>query len=169
MEKPADAAAARDMLGRLSGRRSCVHSGVCVLTALAPPEALRAAVAATPIAPAPGCLPAAAARAAAQRDVPAGYTATVFSESSAVHFAELPAPAIDAYVATREPYDKAGGYGIQGLASQFISGVTGDYYNVMGLPLHRLCAVLRQALVGWQQEPTGVHAAQAAAAMAPAE
>ena len=44
-----------------------------------------------------------------------------------------------------EPYDKAGAYAIQGHAALWCSGIVGCYYNIMGLPVHRLAQVLRQA------------------------
>ena len=49
---------------------------------------------------------------------------------------------IAAYVASGEPLDKAGGYGIQGLGARFIERISGCYYNVVGLPLARLCVLL---------------------------
>jgi septum formation protein len=61
-----------------------------------------------------------------------------FSETTAVNFAPLPAGEIEAYIATDEPYDKAGGYGIQGWAARYVLRVEGCYYNVMGLPVARL-------------------------------
>ncbi len=51
---------------------------------------------------------------------------------------------IRAYIATGEPMDKAGAYGIQGLASMFVVGLDGDYYNVMGLPVCTLTTILRK-------------------------
>jgi septum formation protein len=60
------------------------------------------------------------------------------SESTQVHFVELEAAEIDEYVASGEPMDKAGAYGIQGLASKFIDRIEGCYFNVMGLPLARV-------------------------------
>ena len=45
---------------------------------------------------------------------------------------------IDAYIEAEPPFDKAGAYGIQGLAALFVERISGDYYNVMGLPLCRL-------------------------------
>ncbi len=56
-------------------------------------------------------------------------------ESTRVHFVELSAAEIDAYVVSGEPMDKAGAYAIQGLASKFVDRIEGCYFNVMGLPL----------------------------------
>ena len=50
---------------------------------------------------------------------------------------------IRAYIATGEPMDKAGAYGIQGRFAAYIKGIAGDYYNVVGLPLSRLVRELR--------------------------
>lgn len=58
-------------------------------------------------------------------------------ESPSVTFRELDADHIDAYIATGEPMDKAGSYGIQGYGATLVSRVEGDYFAVMGLPLHR--------------------------------
>jgi septum formation protein len=59
-----------------------------------------------------------------------------------VTFHPLTREEIDAYVATREPMDKAGAYGIQGYGATIVSRVPGDYFAVMGLPLQRLTRVL---------------------------
>ena len=69
-----------------------------------------------------------------------------FSETTRVEFAELKAEEIAAYVATKEPYDKAGGYGIQGPAAVFIRGIVGDYFNVMGLPAHAFARELESMI-----------------------
>lgn len=66
------------------------------------------------------------------------------AECTTVRFARLSAEEIEAYVASGEPLDKAGAYGIQGLAGQFVKGIEGDYTNVVGLPLARLRAVLAE-------------------------
>lgn len=65
-------------------------------------------------------------------------------ETTAVRFRALSRNEIDAYVATGEPRDKAGAYAIQGRAALFVDGITGDFYNVMGLPLARLAAMARE-------------------------
>jgi len=56
-------------------------------------------------------------------------------ETTIVRFRDLESDEIDAYVATGEPLDKAGAYGIQGGAAAFVAGLTGDHSNVVGLPL----------------------------------
>jgi septum formation protein len=71
-------------------------------------------------------------------------------ENSAVTFASLDEKEIDAYVATDEPLGKAGAYAIQGLAGRYIPRIEGCYFNVVGLPLARLYALLRE--LGWRSE-----------------
>jgi septum formation protein len=58
-------------------------------------------------------------------------------ESPSVTFRPLDAEFIEAYIATGEPMDKAGSYGIQGFGATLVSRVEGDFFAVMGLPLHR--------------------------------
>ncbi len=65
-------------------------------------------------------------------------------EETAVTFRPLTGEEIEAYIATGEPMDKAGAYGIQGCGALFIEGIAGDYYNVMGLPVCRLGQILGQ-------------------------
>lgn len=67
-------------------------------------------------------------------------------ESTAVCFDTLREGEIARYIRTGEPLDKAGAYGIQGRAGVFVSGIRGCYYNVMGLPLARLKALLIDTL-----------------------
>lgn len=69
-------------------------------------------------------------------------TGVLGSETSRVTFRRLSPAAIAAYVATGEPMDKAGGYGIQGGAGQFVARVRGEYSNIVGLPVHLLRALL---------------------------
>ena len=60
-----------------------------------------------------------------------------------VTFRALSEDEITAYIATGEPMDKAGSYGIQGYGAMFVSHLEGDYFSVMGLPLCPLCSQLR--------------------------
>lgn len=65
-------------------------------------------------------------------------------EETRVHFRTLSEKEIDAYVSTGEPMDKAGAYGIQGYGAMFVTGIEGDYYNVMGLPVCQCAHMLRK-------------------------
>ena len=73
-----------------------------------------------------------------------GEKTVTFTEVTDLHFRDLTDEEIDAYIATGEPMDKAGAYGIQGGAALFCQRLVGDYYNVMGLPVCRLGEVLRE-------------------------
>lgn len=75
-----------------------------------------------------------------------GVLQNAFVETTQVTFALLPQVAIQAYVQTQEPYDKAGGYGIQGWAAKYIPHINGCYYNVMGLPVAALHRALQPFL-----------------------
>ena len=65
------------------------------------------------------------------------------TEVTKIHFRDLHPEEIRAYIASGEPMDKAGAYGIQGGAALFADQMEGDYYNVMGLPVCRLAMILR--------------------------
>lgn len=71
-------------------------------------------------------------------------------ETTLVTFSPLSDEEIERYLASGEPFDKAGAYAIQGRAGRFISRIEGDYFNVVGLPLARLCHLLRE--LGWSEE-----------------
>ena len=75
-----------------------------------------------------------------------GTICETFTEVTDLHFRPLSEREIARYVASGEPMDKAGAYGIQGGAALFCQRMVGDYYNVMGLPVCRLGLVLRQVL-----------------------
>ena len=118
--KPVDAAEAQQMLARLSGRVHQVMTGVCV--------AWRKAGGA-------------AAEANGEVDSEVGV------EVTEVKFAAMSGAEIAAYVATGEPMDKAGAYAIQGVASRWIPRIRGCYFNVVGLPVARVSAMLVKARV----------------------
>ena len=73
-----------------------------------------------------------------------GDTAVTHTEVTDIHFRELTEAEIAAYVASGEPMDKAGSYGIQGGAALFCEKMVGDYYNVVGLPVCKLGQILRE-------------------------
>jgi septum formation protein len=130
--KPVDAEDARRMLARLSGRSHEVLTGVCLARRIAgKPEG------AEPEHQVDG------------RGVESGTGPTVQfdveAEVTEVEFAALSEEEIAAYVAGGEPMDKAGAYAIQGRASRWIPRIRGCYFNVVGLPVARVCAMLRRA------------------------
>ena len=70
-----------------------------------------------------------------------------FIESTLVHFRPITEEELSSYLATEEPYDKAGSYAIQGQAGRYIPRIEGCYFNVVGLPLSRILTELQT--LGW--------------------
>ena len=108
--KPKDAEDAKAMLRKLQGRAHEVYTGVTVLYADG-------------------------------SDIANGEPKVqrrTFHEATKVLFYPMSEEEIVAYVDTKDPLDKAGAYGIQGLCARYIQGIEGDYNNVVGLPVGRL-------------------------------
>jgi septum formation protein len=112
--KPSDAEDAARMLRLLSDRTHEVITGVCLVGALRTEN----------------------------RELTTGFE-DVRSETTLVTMHPLTEDDIRFYVASGEPMDKAGAYGIQGIASRWISRIEGDYFNVVGLPVALVCGMLR--------------------------
>ncbi len=73
--------------------------------------------------------------------------------TTTVRFAPLTEEELQQYVSTGEPFDKAGAYGIQGLASKFVERIEGCYFNVVGLPISLVYTMLKEletAYGGWR-------------------
>ena len=66
-----------------------------------------------------------------------------FHVGTKVKVASMTALEIEDYIKSEEPYDKAGSYGIQGIFSKYIEGIEGDYFNVVGLPVHALYSAIK--------------------------
>ena len=114
--KPEDEADARRILGELSGRAHQVITGVSVWLAGAP---------------------------ANEEDISIAFRS--FAETSHVVFKELDDELIERYIATGEPRDKAGAYGVQGKGGEMlVERVAGDFDNVVGLPVKRLIAEFQE-------------------------
>ena len=73
-----------------------------------------------------------------------GDTVEQFAEETKVHVLPMSKEEIERYIRTDEPMDKAGAYGIQGRFAEYVSGIEGDYLNVVGLPLSRLVAEVKK-------------------------
>ncbi len=67
-----------------------------------------------------------------------------FYEATTVHFATMTEAEIQTYLSTKDPMDKAGSYGIQGFCARYITGIEGDYNNVVGLPVCRVYQELKR-------------------------
>ena len=78
-----------------------------------------------------------------------GASEGVVDEITRVSFAPLSDEEIENYIATGEPFDKAGAYAIQGIAGRYITRIVGCYFNVVGLPLARLWSLLGD--FGWKE------------------
>ena len=68
---------------------------------------------------------------------------SVFHKITKVTFVKLSEEDIDWYLSTGEPFDKAGSYGIQGYAGVFVKKISGDFHNVVGLPVQTLRKILQ--------------------------
>lgn len=70
-----------------------------------------------------------------------------FTVTSSVNVVEMSEEEIEAYVMTGEPMDKAGAYALQGLFAPYISGIRGDYYNIVGLPICEVYHILKKECI----------------------
>ncbi|GAB6031810.1 hypothetical protein CHUAL_010212 [Chamberlinius hualienensis] len=120
-EKPKDKDDACRMLENLSGKVHVVHTGVILMQ---PTQS-------------------------GSTDAEDSYVIHQFTASTEVEFAPLSSEIIEAYVATGEPLDKAGAYGIQGKGGSLVKAINGDFYNVVGFPLHRFCTEIARIYSNW--------------------
>jgi septum formation protein len=129
--KPVDAQDAYDMLSALQGKKHTVYTGVAVLrtggmfSSALDGFAVDASGEIPPI-------------------LSPDDSLNVFVDATYVYFHPLTEREIHAYIATGEPFDKAGAYGIQEKGALLIDRVEGDYYTVMGLPISKLCMQLQE-------------------------
>lgn len=78
-----------------------------------------------------------------------------FAETTKVRVYPMTRAQIERYVDSKEPMDKAGAYGIQGRFAAYVAGIEGDYNNVVGLPVGRLCQELLAAGIDLMEEQAG--------------
>ena len=136
LEKPKNTADAQQMLARLSGRRHAVSTGVAVVIAFNSGEVIRTDMP-----------PGVAVEELSRDSEGRSRLCLTFSSTTAVTMGSLAPSLVDAYVSEPQNWSgKAGGYGIQDTAGAFVSGIEGDYYTVVGLPLHSLSILLRAVM-----------------------
>lgn len=120
-EKPRDSDDAFAILSKLSGQKHTVFTGVALVTPSPSPQSMEKT---------------------GDETGTEDFVVTTFHEATDVNVTEMSPQMIKSYIETGEPFDKAGAYGIQGIGGSLVEGIRGDYFNVMGLPLHRLCKEL---------------------------
>ena len=152
--KPRDAGEAKTMLSRLQGREHAVYTGLALVDAESAGFLREAGE--NPGGTAGGARgePGVAFGIGSYRKifrtspgagVAAGRPAAIVGHTaSKVVFRPMSESEIDAYVESGEPLDKAGAYGVQGIGSVFIEKIDGDFYSVMGLPIHLLYRMLQE-------------------------
>lgn len=155
MEKPKDEEDAFEMLKKLSGCRHSVFTGVALVTKTKrSPQIHRQHTSSQPTSLESHDLDQSRTGAQSLQNPAVNfphqlnpgdvkdYLVTTFHESTDVTMAELNDDIIKGYIATGEPFDKAGAYAIQSNGATLVEQIKGDYYNVVGMPLHRLCREL---------------------------
>lgn len=157
MEKPKDEEDAFDMLKKLSGLKHTVFTGVALVTKpkqlpdVKQRHSLNLSTSQPPSLESQDLEQKASGAQSLQYHMVHGnlcntetkdYVVTTFHESTDVTMAELNDDIIKGYIATGEPFDKAGAYAIQCNGATLIEQIRGDFYNVVGLPLHRLAREL---------------------------
>ena len=73
-----------------------------------------------------------------------GEKTSVFAQKTLVEFYELSDDEINSYIATKDPFDKAGGYGIQSKGAVLVKGIQGDYFNVVGFPVAEISRRIKE-------------------------
>lgn len=158
MEKPKDEEDAFEMLKKLSGLKHTVFTGVALVTKTKESPQVKKQASSQPSSlespsknqHSPGTHSLDQSSIATQQqhkqqnpsNDTKDYLVTTFHESTDVSMAELNDDIIKGYIATGEPFDKAGAYAIQCNGATLVEQIKGDYYNVVGMPLHRLCREL---------------------------
>jgi len=123
LEKPTDENDAKKMLNHLSGNQHRVHTGVALYRLERSDDG--------------------------KNDDSTNGISLVdsFTDTAEVTFTNLTEEDIDAYIISGEPMDKAGSYGIQGIGGQFVKEISGDFFAVMGLPMHSTSKLVAKALL----------------------
>lgn len=163
LNKPRDAAHAREMLARLSNRAHTVYTGLCVLRPRKANESRKPKAEGAEHSPHSSFAlrPSSQGEAGVELDTMScivdQFEVWLDLVASTVEVAPLSETEIAAYVATGEPLDKAGAYGIQGLGGRLVRAVYGSYTAVVGLPLPATYRLLRAAQISGLDAPDAAY------------